>query len=136
MTTTLVTGGAGYISSHMTHALLDRGGKVVVLDNLSTGIRSLVPTEAHFVEGDVGDSLLVRRILRTEEVTAVVHLAGSAVVPESVENPFKYYANNTAKTCALLAACMAEGVDEFVFSSTAAVYGLGDGTPAREDSPT
>jgi len=136
MATILVTGGAGYIGSHMTHALLDRGDRVVVLDNLSTGLRSLVSPAATFVEGDIGDAILVRRILRTEGVEAVVHFAGSAVVPESVENPLKYYTNNTAKSCALLGACMTEGVDRFIFSSTAAVYGMGDGRPAREDGQT
>jgi UDP-glucose 4-epimerase len=136
MATIMVTGGAGYIGSHMAHALLDRGDKVVVLDNLCTGVRALVPPKAMFVEGDVGDPLLVRRILRTENVEAVVHFAGSAVVPESVENPFKYYSNNMNKTCLLLGACIAEDVRRFIFSSTAAVYGLGDGKPAREDSPT
>src|SRR6185503_929645 len=134
MANILVTGGAGYIGSHMTHALLERGDKVVVLDNLSTGIRALVAEAAKFVEGDVGDALLVRRILRTEEVQAVVHFAGSAVVPESVQNPLKYYTNNAAKSVALLGACIAEGVQQFIFSSTAAVYGLGDGEPAREDA--
>jgi UDP-glucose 4-epimerase len=136
MAVILVTGGAGYIGSHMTYKLLDRGDKVIVLDNLSTGLRSLVAPAAKFIEGDVGDSFLVRRLLAAEGVEAVVHFAGSVVVPESVENPLKYYINNTSKSCALLAACMAEGVRQFIFSSTAAVYGMGSDEPAREDMAT
>jgi UDP-glucose 4-epimerase len=135
MASILVTGGAGYIGSHMTHALLERGDQVVVLDNLSTGIRELVADKAKFIEGDVGDQALVRRILRQERINAIVHFAGSVVVPESVDDPLKYYTNNTAKTLALLEACLAEGMLQFIFSSTAAVYGLGDGEPAREDAP-
>jgi UDP-glucose 4-epimerase len=136
MASILVTGGAGYIGSHMTHALLDRGDTVVVLDNLSTGVRELVSPDATFVQGDVGDDALVRRILRVARIDAVVHFAGSVVVPESVAHPLQYYANNTAKSCALVESCLSEGVRHFLFSSTAAVYGLGDGKPAREDAQT
>jgi UDP-glucose 4-epimerase len=136
MASILVTGGAGYIGSHMTHALLDRGDTVVVLDNLSTGVRELVSPRASFVQGDVGDDALVRRILRVARIDAVVHFAGSVVVPESVAHPLRYYANNTAKSCSLVESCLSEGVRHFLFSSTAAVYGLGDGKPAREDAKT
>jgi UDP-glucose 4-epimerase len=133
MANILVTGGAGYIGSHMTHALADRGDKVVVLDNLSTGIRGLVAPEAHFVEGDIGDGDLVRGLLREHEIEAVVHFAGSVVVPESVEQPLRYYANNTIKSCTLIDSCVAEGVKQFIFSSTAAVYGMGSGKPVVEE---
>jgi UDP-glucose 4-epimerase len=136
MATILVTGGAGYIGSHMTHALLDRGDTVVVLDNLSTGLRELVAPAAVFIQGDVGDIGLVRWVLREKQVDAIVHFAGSVVVPESVEHPLRYYSNNTANSCTLIEACIGEDVKRFIFSSTAAVYGLGDGTPAREDADT
>ena len=120
----LVTGGAGYIGSHMTYALLDRGERVVVIDNLSTGVRSLIADEAYFVEGDVSDQPLVRRILREHEIEAVIHFAGSIVVPESVRDPLSYYCNNTVASHALIDACVKEQVRCFVFSSTAAVYGM------------
>src|ERR1700761_3624674 len=101
----LVTGGAGYIGSHMALALLERGEDVVVLDNLSTGIRGLVPDRATFVEGSIGDSQLVRNIIRRHDVDAILHFAGSTVVPESVEKPLLYYANNTmASRCLIEAA--------------------------------
>lgn len=122
--TVLVTGGAGYIGSHMTYALQDRGDRVVVLDDLSTGVRSLVSHDAEFVEGNIENIGLVRDLLRTHDVDAVFHFAGSIVVPESVTNPLKYYANNTAATRNLLEACVGENVGKFVFSSTAAVYGM------------
>jgi len=95
----LVTGGAGYIGSHMTYALIDRGEKVVVLDNLSTGNRSLVSDRAVLVEGDVADRALVGRLIREHAVEAVIHFAGSIVVPESVAEPLAYYANNTSDPC-------------------------------------
>lgn len=123
MRTILVTGGAGYIGSHMTYALIDRGERVVVLDNLATGVRSLVSPDAIFVEGNIGDTELVRDMLRYYQVDAVIHFAGSVVVPESVSDPLKYYANNTAATRNLIESCVAEKVGSFVFSSTAAVYG-------------
>jgi UDP-glucose 4-epimerase len=119
----LVTGGAGYIGSHMTLALLERGEEVVVLDNLATGVRSLVPAAAHFVEGDVKDQALLRRIFQEHEVDAVLHFAGSTVVPESVARPLQYYANNTMASRDLIEACVGAGVKHFIFSSTAAVYG-------------
>ena len=124
--TILVTGGAGFIGSHMTYGLLDRGDKVVVLDDLSTGVRSLVSPDAEFVEGNIADTTLVRDILRTRKVDAVVHFAGSVIDPESVTNPLLYYRNNTSATRDLIEACVAEKVGRFVFSSTAAIYGLPD----------
>ncbi len=126
MSSILVTGGAGYIGSHMTYALLDRDERVIVLDNLSTGIADLVSPEAEFVLGDIGDIRLVRSVIRRFDIGAVIHFAGSIVVPESVADPLKYYANNTAASRALIEACVTEGVHQFVFSSTAAVYGIPD----------
>lgn len=132
----LVTGGAGYIGSHMVHALVDRGEHPVVLDNLCTGVRGLVAEDATFVEGDVADIALVRGTIQDLEIEAVIHFAGSVVVPESVENPLFYYANNTAASRNLIEACVAEGVQNFVFSSTAAVYGTPETMPVSEDVPT
>ncbi len=122
----LVTGGAGYIGSHMALGLLDRGEDVVVIDNLVTGIAAQVPAGAVFAQGDIRDQALVRRLLDDHRIDAVVHFAGSTVVPESVANPLKYYANNTAATRDLLEVCTAAGVDKVIFSSTAAVYGVTD----------
>jgi UDP-glucose 4-epimerase len=124
--TILVTGGAGYIGSHMTYGLGDRGERVVVLDNLTTGFRSLVNPEAEFVEGSIADRELVEAVLNDYDVESVVHFAGSVVVPESVENPIKYYQNNTAASCTLVDACIRSGIRNFIFSSTAAVYGVPD----------
>jgi UDP-glucose 4-epimerase len=136
MSNVLVTGGAGFIGSHMTYALLDRGDEVTVLDNLATGVRSLVAPRADFIEGDVADSGLVRDILRGRKIDSVIHFAGSVVVPESVADPLKYYGNNTAATRNLLEACVGEHVGRFVFSSTAAVYGMPDETIVTEETPT
>jgi len=130
----LVTGGAGYIGSHMTYALLDRGERVVVLDNLSTGVRGLVGETASFVEGEAGDAKLVECLIAEHEVDAVIHFAGSIVVPESVADPLRYYANNTMVSRALAAACVATGVRHFIFSSTAAVYGMGNGELVTEEA--
>jgi UDP-glucose 4-epimerase len=131
----LVTGGAGYIGSHMTYALLDRGDAVVVLDNLSTGVRWQVGEKAAFVEGDAGDQALVRRLLREHGVDAVIHFAGSIVVPESVERPLAYYANNVVASRALIEACVEEGVAALIFSSTATVYASDAKQPLGEDQP-
>ncbi|MFM7707825.1 MAG: UDP-glucose 4-epimerase GalE [Gammaproteobacteria bacterium] len=131
----LVTGGAGYIGSHTVLQLRERGERVVVLDDLSTGFRQAV-LDAPLVVGDVADSALVGRVLREHEVDTVLHFAAALSVPESVRDPLKYFRNNTAGTCALLAACDAHGVSQFVFSSTAAVYGIPDGGRAGEDHPT
>jgi len=130
----LVTGGAGYIGSHMTLELIDRGDQVVVLDNLVTGVRAQVAEKAHFVQGDINDKNLVRDILRKHQVEAVIHFAGSVVVPESVENPLMYYSNNTAKSRDLIETCIAGGVKQFIFSSTAAVYGANDQPTVAEDA--
>lgn len=134
--TVLVTGGAGYIGSHMTYGLIDRGESVVVLDNLSTGVRGLVSEKAHFVQGEAGDANLVRRVIAELGVDAVIHFAGSTVVPESVAEPLKYYANNTMVSRALAEACVATGVRHFIFSSTAAVYGMGGAELVSEESAT
>ena len=118
----LVTGGAGYIGSHTTYALLDRGEDVVVLDNLSTGVRAQVGEQAKFVEGEVGDAALVTRVIATHDIDAVIHFAGSIVVPESVAQPLRYYENNVVASRSLIEACIAGGVKQFIFSSTATVY--------------
>jgi len=132
----LVTGGAGYIGSHMVHALLDRGDDVVVLDNLTTGVRGLVAERASFVEGNAGDMDFVLRVMREHRVSAVIHFAGSIVVPESVADPLLYYANNTQTSRNLIASAVKAGVDRFVFSSTAAVYGTPEIVPVVEAAPT
>ena len=120
--TVLVTGGAGYIGSHTVYALLGRGDRVVVLDDLSTGVRAQVGEEAVFVQGDVADRMLLENIIRAHDVDAVLHFAGSIVVPESVADPLAYYENNVVKSRALIAACVEAGVGQFIFSSTATVY--------------
>lgn len=130
----LVTGGAGYIGSHMVLALRDRGEEVVVLDNLSTGFRQAVAPGARLIEGDVGDEALVLSLIRQHGIDAIIHFAAKIVVPESVADPLGYYFNNTAKSRALLAAAVAGGVGQFIFSSTAAVYGNPATTPVAEDA--
>ena len=132
----LVTGGAGYIGSHAVLALLDAGWPVVVLDNLVTGFRWAIDPRATFVEGDVGDAALVEATLADLSIGAILHFAGSVVVPESVSNPLKYYGNNTANSRTLLAAAVTCGVKHFIFSSTAATYGVPDESPVRETTPT
>ena len=139
--TVLVTGGAGYIGSHAVYALLDRGDKVVVLDDLSTGAKAQVGEKAAFVQGDVADTALVRKIIADRGVDSVIHFAGSIVVPDSVADPLGYYENNVVKSRALIQACIAGGVKHFIFSSTAAVYDadavqpLGEGAGKRPISP-
>ncbi len=133
--TVLVTGGAGYIGSHMVLAVRDAGRNVVVLDNLSTGFRWAVHPEAVFVEGDCGDEDLVGRVIREHGVDAIVHFAGSIVVPDSVVDPLGYYLNNTVRSRALIAAAVANGVPRFLFSSTAAVYGDAKESPIAETAP-
>lgn len=132
----LVTGGAGYIGSHAVLALLDAGWRVVVIDNLVTGFRWAVPEQAAFAEGDIADSALVGRLIAEHGIGAIIHFAGSVVVPESVENPLKYYNNNTAKTRSLLESAVAGGVRHFIFSSTAATYGVPESSPVSESAPT
>jgi len=134
-TSVLVTGGAGYIGSHMSFALTDKGERVVVLDDLSTGVRAQVSTGATFIEGKVGDAALVRRIIRDYQVESVIHFAGSIVVPESVAEPLRYYANNTLASHALIETCVQEGVRHFIFSSTAAVYSADAAQPLSETAP-
>jgi UDP-glucose 4-epimerase len=129
----LVTGGAGYIGSHMVWALLDRGEDVVVLDSLATGSRALVAEKAHFVEGNAGDMALVAKLIAAHGIDAVIHFAGSIVVPESVSQPLAYYANNTIVARNLMQACVEGGVHHFIFSSTAAVYGEVSLEPVKED---
>jgi UDP-glucose 4-epimerase len=133
--TALVTGGAGYIGSHMSLALLERGEDVVILDNLTTGVRELVPEKAHFVQGDVGDAKLVRQLLAEHEIDSVLHFAGSTVVPDSVSDPLRYYANNTCNSRTLVEACVQGGVKHFIFSSTAAVYGATEAEMIDENAP-
>jgi UDP-glucose 4-epimerase len=128
----LVTGGAGFIGSHMVLALLDAGKQVVVLDNLSTGFRWAVPNAATLVVGDVGDQDLVRTVIRKYQIDAIIHFAGSIVVPESVADPLGYYNNNTVKSRALIEAAVAAGIKYFIFSSTAAVYGNPAENPVGE----
>ena len=130
----LVTGGAGYIGSHAVLALKDAGWPVAVIDNLSTGFRFAVPDDVPLYEGDIADADLLARIFAEQGTRAIMHFAGSIIVPESVENPLKYYENNTVKTRALLAAAVAAGVPHFVFSSTAATYGIPDTIPVTEDA--
>ncbi|HEX5507318.1 MAG TPA: UDP-glucose 4-epimerase GalE [Pseudolabrys sp.] len=134
--TILVTGGAGYIGSHMVHELVDAGESVIVLDNLSTGFRFLIPGSVPFVAGSTGDRGLVARTIEKHRVEAIIHFAASIVVPDSVRDPLGYYRNNTMNTCALLNAAVEGGVKQFIFSSTAAVYGNAGDAPVREDAPT
>lgn len=131
----LVTGGAGYIGSHVAHELVDAGHDVVILDDLSTGVLDNIPQQAEFVRGSTGDGTLTRRVLADESIDSVMHFAASIVVPESVAQPLDYYGNNTCNTRSLLAACVDVGVDHFIFSSTAAVYGIPDEVPVDETSP-
>ncbi|HZF45105.1 MAG TPA: UDP-glucose 4-epimerase GalE [Sphingomonadaceae bacterium] len=131
----LVTGGAGYIGSHAVLALLDGGWDVTVIDNLTTGFRFAVPEGVAFDEGDIEDGALLARIIAEQGIGAVMHFAGSIIVPESVENPLKYYHNNTAKSRALIESAVKGGVKHFIFSSTAATYGVPEVSPVNEDSP-
>ena len=134
--TILVTGGAGYIGSHMVLELLGAGESVVVLDNLSTGFRSLVPSSVPFVTGSTGDRDLIAKTISNHSVSAIIHFAASVVVPDSMHEPLSYYRNNTMNTCTLLDVAVETGVTQFIFSSTAAVYGTPRQVPVREDAPT
>jgi UDP-glucose 4-epimerase len=134
--TVLVTGGAGYIGSHMLLELLDAGERVVVLDNLSTGFRWAVPDSALFVVGDSGDQDLVARLVRQYRIEAIIHFAASVIVPDSVRDPLGYYRNNTVNSRALIECAVKSGVRHFIFSSTAAVYGNPAEIPVKEDAPT
>lgn len=131
----LVTGGAGYIGSHTSHRLIEAGFGVVVLDNLYSGHAWAVPERATFVRGDAGDASLARELIRRHAIDAVVHFAGHIIVPESVKDPLKYYRNNVAVSRNLIEACIAEDVAQFVFSSSAAVYGVPpQSSPICEDA--
>lgn len=131
----LVTGGAGYIGSHVVLALHLAGWPVVVLDNLSTGDRANLPPSVPLIEGDVGDCGLLHELFSSRRIRAVLHLAGSILVSESISNPLLYYQNNTVNSHALIRACVAAGRVAFVFSSTAAAYGLPAVNPVREETP-
>ena len=131
----LVTGGAGYIGSHAVLALKDAGWPVAVIDDLSNGTRAVVPDDVSFFEGNIADRALVGRILREQQIGAIMHFAGSIVVPESVEQPLKYYGNNTLASHALIGAAVEAGVKHILFSSTAAVYGEPTRVPIDEEDP-
>jgi UDP-glucose 4-epimerase len=131
----LVTGGAGYIGSHAMLALKDAGWSVSVIDNLSNGVREAVPDGVPFYEGSIADQALVKRVFAEQGIQAIMHFAGSIVVPESVEKPLFYYWNNTIATHALLSAAVESGVKHVLFSSTAAVYGAPEKVPVAEDDP-
>src|SRR5215831_16060770 len=133
--TILVTGGAGYIGSHMIHALIDAGEGVVVLDNLSTGFKWAIPNGVALVIGETGDEALVARLIAEHGVSAIIHFAASVVVPDSVSDPLSYYKNNTVNSRALIECAVKGGVKHFIFSSTAAVYGNPERMPVREDDP-
>lgn len=132
----MVTGGAGYIGSHAVLALCDAGYDVVVVDNLVTGFAWAVDPRATLVEANVADDIAVRAAIRDHNVRAIMHFAGSVVVPESVSDPLKYYRNNTAATRSLIESAVTEGVPHFIFSSTAATYGTPVKVPVEETDPT
>lgn len=127
--TILVTGGAGFIGSHMVWALVDSGYKVAVLDNLSTGFKWAVSPDATFYQGDISDYEILKKIHNECNIGAIINFAGSVIVPESVSDPLKYYYNNTCKTRALIDFAISNSIKKFIFSSTAAVYG----TPSHDD---
>jgi UDP-glucose 4-epimerase len=131
----LVTGGAGYIGSHAMLALKDAGWSVAVIDDLSNGVRRAVPDDVPFYEGSVADRALVERIFAEQAIGAIMHFAGSIVVPESVEKPLAYYANNTLASLALFTAAVEASVKHILFSSTAAVYGAPEKVPVAEEDP-
>lgn len=131
----LVTGGAGYIGSHMVYELLDHGEDVVVIDDLSTGRADVLPKTCAFIKGDIGNQDLLSQILESHKVNAIIHFAGSIVVPESVEQPLEYYENNTVKSRSLIESAVRARVSHFIFSSTAAVYGMPKQVPIAEDMP-
>jgi len=132
----LVTGGAGYIGSHMVHALVEAGESVVVIDNLSTGFSAFLPAGVPLFIGDAADENLVEGVIASHKVESIIHFAGSVVVPESMRDPLGYYRNNTMTTRSLLNAAVKGGVNRFIFSSTAAVYGNPDQVPVPEHAPT
>jgi len=129
----LVTGGAGYIGSHMVLALCDAGEEVVVIDNLSTGFREVLPDAATLAVGDIADRPLLDELIKKHRVEAIIHFAGSIIVPESITDPLGYYHNNTCKSHALIKAAVDGGVKQFIFSSSAAVYGMPEHSPITEE---
>lgn len=131
----LVTGGAGYIGSHVTYQLMQKGHQVVVIDNLSTGKKESV-LDAELIVGDIGDLPLVDKLIKQKGIEAILHFAGNIVVPESVENPLKYYANNTKNSLELIRLAHQNKIDKFIFSSTAAVYGMPESGVCHEQTPT
>ncbi|MCS3904344.1 UDP-glucose 4-epimerase [Methylohalomonas lacus] len=133
--TVLVTGGAGYIGSHVVLALLKSGYIPIVLDDLSTGHEELIPSECEFIHGNAGDSILVSSTIRKYGIGSVMHFAGSIIVEESVDNPLKYYRNNTDVSRGLIQTCVDERIYQFIFSSTAAVYGNTETSPVSESDP-
>ncbi len=135
-TPVLVTGGAGYIGSHAVLALRDAGYRVVVIDNLVTGFRWAVPGDVPFIEASIDDIEAVGETIRDHEIGAIVHFAGSVVVPESVSDPLKYYLNNTVRSRSLIESAVNGGVRHFIFSSTAATYGIPEHVPVHEEMPT
>ncbi|SDR04215.1 UDP-glucose 4-epimerase GalE [Pseudovibrio sp. Tun.PSC04-5.I4] len=133
--TILVTGGCGYIGSHMTWCLHDAGEDFIVIDNLSTGFDWAIPQATKLYEGEITDLDLLETIFKAHDISAVIHFAGSIIVPESVSNPLKYYSNNTAASRTLMEACVNHGIKHFIFSSTAAVYGDPEVIPVSEEAP-
>lgn len=131
----LVTGGAGYIGSHMVWKLLDEGEEVVVVDRLSTGFDWALPAEVELVVADIADQEVIEEVIRRRKVDAIVHFAGSIIVPESVADPLSYYLNNTVKSRSLIESAVRGGVENFIFSSTAAVYGSAEQNPVPETAP-
>ena len=131
----LVTGGAGYIGSHMVLELIQNGENVIVLDNLSTGNKVLVDDRAELYIADIADTDIVTKIINEHNITSIIHFAGSIVVPESVSDPLKYYLNNTSKSRALIETAIKNNIQHFIFSSTAAVYGMPEKNPVAEDAP-
>jgi len=134
--TVLVTGGAGYIGSHMVLALVEAGESVVVIDNLSTGFSAFLPEGVPLFIGDAGDENLVEGVIEQHQIESIIHFAGSVVVPDSMRDPLGYYRNNTFTTRNLLNAAVKRGINRFIFSSTAAVYGNADQVPVTEIAPT
>src|SRR5258705_760173 len=131
--TVLVTGGAGYIGSHMVYALVAAGERVVVLDNLTTGFDWAIAEGVPLIQGETGDQALVARIIKEHGIEAIIHFAASIVVPDSVADPLGYYKNNTVNSRALIECAVKGGVKHFIFSSTAAVYGNPARAPVTED---
>lgn len=130
----LVTGGAGYIGSHAVHRLLEQGERVLIYDNLSTGVKAALPKEANFIFGDIRDGELLTRVMKDYKIDSVMHFAAKSVVPESVEEPLEYYENNVIGTLQILKACEKSKVKKIIFSSSASVYGDAEQVPIKEDS--